>query len=154
MLLSPPLASAVSPKQICIGSKAKKYTRIDSYIYERGVCSQPLPSNMQFFHATFAKFLLMGELIGKECGQLYMLTVESWRWIKRKYDLFTPGLQMLAWFFDSCWGETKQSFFLFISSSPFCPQLLPVPAPGGCCRVEDQTKLLGVTATRGKSSWQ
>lgn len=32
------------------------------------------------------------------------------------------------------------------------PQLLPVAAPGGRRGLEDQTKLLGVTATRGKTT--
>lgn len=45
-------------------------------------------------------------------------------------------------------------FFLPVDPSlplPVCPQLLPFAAAGGCCGLEDQAKLLGVTATRGRS---
>ncbi|KAM7376348.1 hypothetical protein PAMP_006089 [Pampus punctatissimus] len=35
-----------------------------------------------------------------------------------------------------------------MSPLPSSPPLLPVPAPGGRCGLEDQTELLGVTATR------
>lgn len=32
-------------------------------------------------------------------------------------------------------------------------QLFPLFAPGGCCGLEDQTKLLGLQTQRGKPQW-
>lgn len=43
-------------------------------------------------------------------------------------------------------NKTLFNFFFF----PFLFQLFPVVAPGGSCGLEDQTKLLGITAERGE----